>query len=312
MNRTLARLAGAGSMAGVLWLLLTASGCPMRDKEIRISSGGVKWVIQACEGGGGGNPTGGNSTGSGGNPGGNPVGGGYPTGGGNGPPLPPPNWPSDGTGGTRNATAGSGESAGSGGVGGAGGASAGAGGLSGAGGSGPPGSYKPCQLDNGTYYGTTRLADQQTEARLFLISPGDKRVQAASKCMRLHPCYDGGRSNRDDCLASDLNQQLDGAMPAGLGFDGLKNPDDAQLVLAFYQPTDSSEENGGCHRADIVACAGLAAPLGGGAYDISCASCQYGQKTTVGSDTGPCPRPTSSTESCFLWYCNDVLAGSGY
>ena len=93
--------------------------------------------------------------------------------------------------------------------------------------------------------------------------------------MSLHPCGDGGRFGPvADCMANDLNQQLDGAMPNGLGFDGLKNPEEAQLVLAFYQPIDSSEGGGGCHRADLYACAGLAAPLGGGAYDISCASCQ--------------------------------------
>jgi hypothetical protein len=167
----------------------------------------------------------------------------------------------------------------------------------------------------GHYDTPPNLASQQIGARLFLITPGDGRVQAASKCMRLHPCFDGGRSGigTAECLASDLNQQLDGAMPGGLGYDGLKNPEEAHLVMAFYQPTTSSEGSGECRRIDMVACAGLAAPLGGGAYDISCASCQGGQKTTLGSDTGPCPRDqTKTNSSCFLQYCDELLGGNGY
>lgn len=163
----------------------------------------------------------------------------------------------------------------------------------------------------------TTFTGGSIEARLFLISPADSpadsRVQDASKCMTVHPCGDGGRFGpSSDCLASDINQQLDGAMPNGLGFDGLKNPEEVQLVLAFYQPTGTSEEGGGCHRADLFACAGLAPPLGGGAYDISCASCQGGNRTAPGNDTGPCPKGPSGVSSCFLRLCDVYLANNGF
>jgi hypothetical protein len=132
--------------------------------------------------------------------------------------------------------------------------------------------------------------------------------------MSLHPCSDGGQSSvpQNDCTASDLNQQLDGAMPNGVGFDGLRNPEEALVILAFYQPADSSEEGGGCHRADLFACAGLAAPLGGGAYDISCASCEGGTRTAPGNDNGPCPKSLEKDNVCFLQTCNDILAQSGF
>jgi hypothetical protein len=263
---------------GMLWLVLAASGCPLRDKEIRISETGVGWVVTACTsltrgGGGNGGPGGGGNGGPGGGPNG--------PGGNN-------SWPGQGP-------------AGSGGFGGTGGS-----------GNGGPGGYTPCYVQG--HYDTPPNLSQQVDARLFLISPGDGRVQSASKCMRLHPCFDGGRSgiSNAECMASDLNQQLDGAMPGGLGYDGLKNPEEAQLVMAFYQPTTSSEGSGDCHRIDMVACAGLAAPLSGGAYDISCASCQGGQKTTLGSDTGPCPRNQSDERSCFLQRCDELLGANGY
>jgi hypothetical protein len=169
-----------------------------------------------------------------------------------------------------------------------------------------------CFLED--HYPIGSITGRTIEARLFLISPGDSRVQDASKCMGLHPCGDGGRSGSFvDCMASDINQQLDGAMPNGLGFDGLKNPEEAQLVLAFYQPSETSENGGGCHRADLFACAGLAAPLGGGAYDISCASCQGGSRTAPGNDTGPCPKGgPSGTGACFLKQCDRYLEANGF
>ena len=299
------RAVSAGSMVGLAWLMLTAAGCPLRDKEIRITDDGIGWVIKACESGGG--SSGGGSNGGGSNGGG--------TTGGNGGPLPPPPggntggaWPpgpSSGTGASWAAGTGGGQGTAS--------ATASPAGAGGAGGGGSGGGlYTPCKTpDHPTTY-PTRLTEAQTDARLFLISPGNRRIQAASKCMRLHPCFDGGRAGRERCMASDINQQLDGAMPNGLGFDGLKNPEEAQLVLAFYQPTSTSEEDGGCHRFDMVACAGLAPPLGGGAYDISCASCLNAQKTTQGSDNGPCPRDLTDDKSCFLQHCDQILGENGY
>jgi hypothetical protein len=244
-------------VAGVLWLTLAVAGCPLREKDIKITDTGVTWLLNAC-----------------------PRSNGFP---------PPPG---------------------------------GGGGGSGPGGGGGPGGFggsfpdpnAPCMLE-GSYPASF---NSPTEARLLLVSPGDPdspgsgRVQDASKCMSLHPCGDGGRLGPSaDCIAGDLNQQLDGAMPNGLGFDGFKNPEESQLILAFYQPVNTSDQ-GGCHRSNLFACAGLAAPLGGGAYDISCASCQGGSRTAPGNDNGPCPKGPSMTNSCFLKICDSILMNNGF
>jgi hypothetical protein len=152
------------------------------------------------------------------------------------------------------------------------------------------------------------LVRRNMQARLFLVTPSNQNVRDTSKCMTLAPCADAGRPA--PCLAESLNQQLDGAMPQGLGFDGLENPDEVQLVLAFYQPPDAASV-ASCSRADLVACAGLRPPLGGGNYDITCASCQGGPKNAPGPDNGPCPKPRGST-TCFLQECNDILAKNDY
>lgn len=149
---------------------------------------------------------------------------------------------------------------------------------------------------------------EPSQARLFVVTPGDKRVRDASKCMTL-PAYHGPAR-----FAEALNQQLDGAIANGLGFDGLQNPDDVVLVLAFYQQEDFQPANGeealpSCRRVDLVACAGLSPPLGGGSYDMSCASCQDGARNPTSRNNGPCPR---DEHPCFLDACNSWLAGSGY
>jgi hypothetical protein len=152
---------------------------------------------------------------------------------------------------------------------------------------------------------------QPTQARLFIVTPADNRVRDASKCMTLPGCRESGRAA---CLAGGLNQQLDGAIAKGLGFDGLQNPDDVELFLAFYQQQDFLEEpeesQPACRRVDLVACAGLAPPLGGGEYDMSCASCQDGPRNPQSRDNGPCPRDNNT--SCFLQKCDSWLAQNGY
>jgi hypothetical protein len=190
------------------------------------------------------------------------------------------------------------------------------GGGFGNGGGGPPppqgpggGGFDECTLSTKYNVDFLRMAPQ---ARLFLISPSDQKIQDASKCMHLKPCADSGRGPQPGCIASDLNQQLDGAMPNGVGFAGLKNSEDAQLMIAFYTPSDASEDDEGCHRSNLFECAGLAAPLGGGAFDITCASCQGGSRTASGSNTGPCPKGPSGTQSCFLKICDGILAANNY
>jgi hypothetical protein len=144
------------------------------------------------------------------------------------------------------------------------------------------------------------------QARLFLVTPNDKTVRDAGKCMILSACGDAGQPA--GCLAERLNQQLDGAIPHGLGFDGLERTEEVQLILAFYQPLESARV-ASCDHADLVACAGLEPPLGGGHYDISCASCQGGVASAPGPNNGPCPKPASS---CFLQDCEDILRRNGY
>ena len=102
-----------------------------------------------------------------------------------------------------------------------------------------------------------------------------------------------GRCPSASCMAESINQQLDGAIAKGLGFDGLQNPDDVELFMAFYQQQefleDPEETLPSCRRVDLVACAGLAPPLGGGEYDMSCASCQDGLRNPQSRNNGPVP-----------------------
>jgi hypothetical protein len=147
---------------------------------------------------------------------------------------------------------------------------------------------------------------RELQARLFVVSPSQAfSVQDASKCMSIEPCGEGGLSRSNHCLAERLNQQLDGAMPKGLTSDGLRNPDDVLLVLAFYQPPAGSDAS--CTIDSLFACAGLSAPLGGGSFDIACSSCQGSSRTPTGSDTGPCPRDTNDRNGCFLRTCYGFL-----
>jgi hypothetical protein len=152
---------------------------------------------------------------------------------------------------------------------------------------------------------------QATQARLFIVTPASKRIRDSSKCMTLPPCRAAGRAG---CLADAMNQQLDGAIANGLGFNGLENPDDVVLFMAFYQqqdfqPQDPAASQPSCRRVDLVACAGLAPPLGGGDYDISCASCQDGAKNPQSRNNGPCPKDNGS---CFLDTCDGWLSSNGF
>jgi hypothetical protein len=149
------------------------------------------------------------------------------------------------------------------------------------------------------------FAGRSFEARLFLLTPSDGVAKDASKCMTVPPCFDPRVHN--SCLADALNQQLDGAIPNGLGFDGLRHPEDVRLILAFYQPTDPSDTDAACAEVNLVACAGLAPQAGGGNFDISCASCQGGANAPEGRDNTPCPTGTG----CFLLACDELLRKNG-
>jgi hypothetical protein len=153
------------------------------------------------------------------------------------------------------------------------------------------------------------LVGHPSEARIFLWTPHDSRIRDTGKCMSLLACNKGTQARQTACLAESLNQQLDGAIPGGLGFDGLKSASGAELLLAFYAPTSSSgDAETHCALDDLVACAGLAPPLSGGSYDVACASCRAGAKVAAGRDTGPCPRTAGDRAACFLQTCAALLA----
>jgi hypothetical protein len=147
------------------------------------------------------------------------------------------------------------------------------------------------------------LQGRAFNAQLFLLSSSDETVRGVSKCMTVAPCSDPKGHNA--CLADALNQELDGAIPGGLGFDGLEEPNQAQLFLAIYQPFDPASTNPPCTADDLVACAGLALPGGKGTFDISCASCQGGSKTPPGRENTPC-----NARSCFLKTCSMMIQGN--
>jgi hypothetical protein len=151
------------------------------------------------------------------------------------------------------------------------------------------------------------------QARLYVATVSDFRIRDGSKCMTLSPCGRGGLANAPTaCLAKTLNQALDGALPNGLTFDGLKSPVDVLLFMGIYQPDPDSTDAESCSLGRLVACAGLSEPLGGGDFDISCASCQGGGRGAAGRDNGPCPRDPRDKTSCFLQTCYGVLAKSDF
>ena len=146
------------------------------------------------------------------------------------------------------------------------------------------------------------LVGRSFGAQLFMLSASDGMVRGTSKCMTVAPCSDPRGHNA--CLADALNQQLDGAIPGGLGFEGLKEPGQAELLLAIYQPIDPASTNPPCAASDLVACAGLS-QASGTSFDISCASCQGGSKTPPGRDDSAC-----AGHSCFLKTCSMLIQGN--
>jgi hypothetical protein len=161
-----------------------------------------------------------------------------------------------------------------------------------------------CEIQGNPWPDWTR----ELQARLFVVSPSENfAVKDASLCMSILPCGEGGISRSGKCIAERINQQLDGAMPKGVTSDGLRSADDVMLVIGLYQAGPGSDV--GCGVDTLFACAGMSTPLGGGNYDISCASCQGGSRTPTGADTGPCPR--LGNDKCFLQSCYGFLKTAG-
>lgn len=122
-------------------------------------------------------------------------------------------------------------------------------------------------------------------------------------------CPDGA----DDvvpCAAGALSVAVRSALGGGLTFDGFKSPDDVILAAAFFRKPGSETScdpavlvgPDDCVPENLVAAAGLAAPVGSATFDITCASCESGPHTSLGRDNAPCP-VTDTT--CFL---QDVAA----
>lgn len=138
--------------------------------------------------------------------------------------------------------------------------------------------------------------------RLFLVSVEGTRLGDASPCFTFDfsACAGGNRG----CLAELLNQSFDQIIKHGLSFDGFDDPDEVLLSLAIFDT--EAPDAPACDPDRLIACAGLAPPLGGGDYDITCASCQDGSHFSLGRDNGPCP---VSSKDCFLRRCDALLRG---
>jgi hypothetical protein len=137
------------------------------------------------------------------------------------------------------------------------------------------------------------------EGKLLLLSLDGEHLGDASPCFG----FDASTCIGDrGCFADKLNDKLDQAIKGGLTFDGFTEQDDALLTFAIFESSDGDEP--ACDPDRLVACAGLAPPLGGGDFDITCASCQDSSHFALGHDNGPCP--TTKTE-CFLERCERLI-----
>lgn len=136
------------------------------------------------------------------------------------------------------------------------------------------------------------------EAKLVLFDLKDDRIAAESPCV----VFDPSKCLVDRaCLAAQINDLLDKAIPSGLTFGGFQAQEDALLTLAIYEPSMGVPL---CDLDRLVGCASFAPPLGGGDYDITCASCQDSVHFAIGPDNGPCP---TTKDECFLQRCDRML-----
>lgn len=179
-----------------------------------------------------------------------------------------------------------------------------------------------CQLDNGAEW-----APLETMALQVILSRVDRDgVHPAEKSpcvpLNLRPCFrdplsvigcPDAPSDAYGCLTDVVDGAVRRALGSGLSYDGFRSPDDGLLTIAVFQkpgheascepdvlvgPLDCAEEN-------LVAAAGLAAPLGAATFDITCAACQGSTHTAVGRDTGPCP---VTADACFLQRVAGMIA----
>lgn len=157
-----------------------------------------------------------------------------------------------------------------------------------------------CQIGDQNHPGWT--TGGKKAGRLILLSIEGTRLGDASPCFGFDPSICSG--NRG-CFADLLNQSLDQMIKNGLSFDGFNEQEDVLLSLAIFDA--EGQAGADCDPDRLLACAGLAPPLGGGDYDITCASCQNGSHFSLGRDNGPCP---ISQQECFLQRCDRLLRAS--
>jgi hypothetical protein len=196
-----------------------------------------------------------------------------------------------------------------------------------------------CKLQNNPEWSP----EQTMGMRVLLLQLGANAdtVQSASSCvpLNLRPCIldpwglNGCTCIQDPlgpvtctkdptgeatltCIRDTLAQALQQAMGSGLSFSGFTSTNDVSLVLAFYDKPGNEQVCTGsvlvnpndCAVGNLTAVAGMAAPAGATAYDITCASCQSGPHNALGPDNGPC---AASTDGCFLQRVAAALTASG-
>jgi hypothetical protein len=165
--------------------------------------------------------------------------------------------------------------------------------------------------------------------RLMLITATADAIaiRKASPCvpLNLRPCIEdptglfgcaNASGDANVCITAAVAEAVQGALGNGLSFDGFKSPDDVALVAAFFRkPGDEASCDAtvlvrpdDCGTENMVAVAGLAAPIGSTAFDITCASCQGTTHGSLGPDNAPCP---VTDDLCFLQRIAAALAGSG-
>jgi hypothetical protein len=165
--------------------------------------------------------------------------------------------------------------------------------------------------------------------RLIVISATADAIEIkkASPCvpLNLRPCIADptglfgcadAPADASTCITGAVAQAVQGALGNGLTFDGFQSPDDVALVAAFFHKPGNEASceatvlvrPDDCGTENLVAVAGLAAPIGGTTFDITCASCQGGSHGSLGGDNQPCP---VTQDLCFLQRLGGALAASG-
>jgi len=138
------------------------------------------------------------------------------------------------------------------------------------------------------------------------------------RCLRdpdaLAGCPDGAEDT-EACFTEAVAAAVRRAVGGGMTFDGFDDPAGVVFAALFFRkPGDEMSCDPDvvvspdvCAVGNLVAAAGLAAPIGGSTYDVTCTSCQSGPRTSLGRDNGACP---VTGDQCFLQRVAALLAAS--